>query len=55
MTRMREQGKGFHARDLGVPTMSDAEFMAAVDAVLGGTSIEEFGDPTVAGEQFALF
>ncbi len=50
-----EQGKGFHARDLGLPRMCDAEFMAAVDAVLGGTSIEEFSDPTVDGEQFALF
>jgi DNA polymerase-3 subunit epsilon len=51
-----EQGKGFQARELGVPTISDAEFMAQLDSVVGGTSIEEFSDPTVAlGEQFALF
>jgi DNA polymerase-3 subunit epsilon len=50
-----EHGKGFHARELGVPTVSDTEFMALLDSVLGGASIEEFIDPTVAGEQFALF
>jgi DNA polymerase III subunit epsilon len=50
-----EHGKGFHARELGVPTISDAEFMAALDWVVGGASIEEFIDPIVAGEQFALF
>jgi DNA polymerase-3 subunit epsilon len=50
-----EQGKGFHARELGVPIVSDVEFMAALDAILGGTSIEEFIDPTVDGEQFSLF
>jgi DNA polymerase-3 subunit epsilon len=49
------QGKGFHARELGVPTISDAEFMAALDCVVGGASIEEFTDTSVAGEQFALF
>lgn len=50
-----EQGKGFHARELGVPTITDSQFMAALDSVVGGTSIEEFIDPAVAGEQFALF
>jgi len=50
-----EHGKGFHARELGVPTISDAQFMAALDSVLGGTSIEEFIDPAVAGEQYSLF
>jgi hypothetical protein len=35
--------------------MSDAQFMAGLDSVLGGASIEEFIDPTIAGEQFALF
>ena len=49
------QGKGFQARELGVPTISDAEFMAALDCVVGGASIEEFTDTSVAGEQFALF
>jgi DNA polymerase III subunit epsilon len=50
-----EHGRGFHARELGVPTMSDAQFMDALDSVLGGASIEEFIDPTIAGEQFSLF
>lgn len=50
-----QQGKGFQARELGVPTISDAEFMAVLDSVIGGASIEEFTDPTVAGDQFALF
>jgi len=50
-----EHGKGFHARELGVPTISDAQFMAALDSVLGGTSIEEFSDPNVGGEQYSLF
>ena len=50
-----EHGRGFQARELGVPTMSDAQFMAGLDSVLGGASIEEFIDPTIAGEQFALF
>jgi DNA polymerase-3 subunit epsilon len=49
-------GKGFQARELGVPTISDADFMAQVDMVVAGTSIEEFSDPAMAlGEQFALF
>ncbi|MBV9513385.1 MAG: DEDDh family exonuclease [Mycobacteriaceae bacterium] len=50
-----EHGKGFHARELGVPTISDEQFMALLPEVVGGTSIEEFVDPIVAGEQFALF
>jgi DNA polymerase III subunit epsilon len=51
-----EQGKGFQARELGVPTISDADFMTLLDSVVRGTSIEEFTDPTIAqGEQFALF
>ena len=27
----------------------------SVDAVVGGTGIEDFSDTTLAGEQFALF
>ncbi|MGV0603446.1 DEDDh family exonuclease [Mycolicibacterium sp. XJ1904] len=49
------QGKGYHARELGVPLASDAEFMRAIDSVVGGTGIEEFTDTTLAGDQFALF
>src|SRR6185312_463544 len=50
-----DHGKGFHARELEVPTMTDAQFMTAAESVIGGTSIEDFVDPTIAGEQFSLF
>ena len=50
-----EHGKGFQAREIGVPIISDADFMAGLDSVVGGTSIEEFTDDTIAGRQFALF
>lgn len=51
-----EQGKGFHARELGVPTITDDDFMATVDATIGGTHVTAFADLAVsAGEQFALF
>ena len=50
-----EQGKGYQACDLGVPLVSDADFMGYLDAVVGGTGIEDFTDTTLAGDQFALF
>jgi DNA polymerase III subunit epsilon len=50
-----EQGKGFLARELGVPVVSDMEFMDNVTAVVGGTGIDQFTDTTVDGDQFALF
>jgi DNA polymerase III subunit epsilon len=50
-----EHGKGYQAHELGVPLVTDADFMSYLDAVVGGTAIEEFIDPTIAGEQFALF
>ncbi len=50
-----EQGKGYHARQLGVPVVSDAQFMDCIRAVVGGTGIEEFSRVGEAGEQFALF
>jgi DNA polymerase-3 subunit epsilon len=50
-----DQGKGFQARELGLPTLSDSEFMTALGSVVGGTSLDEFTDTTVAGDQFALF
>ena len=50
-----EQGKGFLARELGVPVVSDTEFMQHVDAVVGGTGIDQFTDAGVEGDQFALF
>ena len=50
-----EQGKGYQAHELGVPLVSDAEFMRQLDGVVGGTGIEDFSDTTLTGEQFALF
>ena len=50
-----EQGKGYLARQLGVPVISDAQFLDCVRAVVGGTSMEEFTDVTAVDEQFALF
>ncbi len=49
------QGKGYHARQLGVPVVSDAQFMDCIRAVVRGTSMEEFSSVGEAGEQFALF
>ncbi|OBF90054.1 DNA polymerase III subunit epsilon [Mycobacterium sp. 852002-51163_SCH5372311] len=48
-----EQGKGYHAVQLGVPVVSDAQFMDSVDSVVGGRSMEEF--TAIVDEQFALF
>ena len=50
-----EQGKGCQAHELGVPLVSDAEFMRCLDSVIGGTGIEDFTDHTLTGGQFALF
>jgi DNA polymerase-3 subunit epsilon len=49
------QGKGYLARQMGVPVLSDALFMDSVRAVVGGTSIEEFADASALDEQLALF
>ena len=50
-----EQGKGYQAQQLGVPVVSDAQFMDGVDGVIGGTGMEEFVDAAPAREQLALF
>lgn len=49
------QGKGYQAADLGIPLVGDAEFMALVQRVVGGTGVEDFTDATGDGDQFALF
>lgn len=49
------QGKGYTAKEIGVPVVSDREFMAGVGHVIGGTGVEEFCESTAAGDQFALF
>lgn len=50
-----EQGKGYQAQQLGVPVVSDAQFMDGVGTVVGGTDMEEFVDATTADDQLALF
>jgi len=50
-----EQGKGFQARELGVPTVSDEQFMHRVGSVNGGVGIDQFQQPVARGQQFALF
>jgi len=50
-----EQGKGYQAHELGVPLVSDAEFMDCLDGVVGGIDIEDFTDDTLTGGQFTLF
>jgi len=50
-----DHGKGYLAHELGVPLVSDADFMRFLDTVVGGTDIEDFTDTTLAGDQFALF
>lgn len=50
-----EQGKGYLARQLGVPVISDAQFMDCVGAVIGGTSMDEFTDASTLDQQLALF
>jgi DNA polymerase-3 subunit epsilon len=50
-----EQGKGFQAREVGVATISDADFMVEIERVISGTGVEQFIDTTLSGDQFALF
>ncbi|HLR99550.1 MAG TPA: DEDDh family exonuclease [Mycolicibacillus parakoreensis] len=49
------QGKGFAAAELGVPLLSDREFLTALTAVAPGTAVEQFRDTTPAAVQGALF
>ncbi|MGB8404957.1 MAG: DEDDh family exonuclease [Mycobacterium sp.] len=50
-----DQGKGFQARELGVPLVADEDFMTLLSQVVGGSDIEAFVDTTPAGDQFTLF
>ena len=47
------QGKGYQARELGVPTVSDEQFIAHARAVTDGIGIDDFAPAD--GQQFALF
>ena len=50
-----EQGRGYQAGELGVPLVSDADFMTCLEGVVAGIDIEEFTDHTLDGGQFTLF
>jgi len=50
-----EQGKGYQAGELGIPLVSDAEFMTLLDRVVAGNDLEDFTDGTLTGDQFTLF
>lgn len=52
---LSEQGKGFQARELGVPMVSDEQFMRSVGSVACGVGIDQFEQPVTRGQQFALF
>ncbi|WP_326549054.1 DEDDh family exonuclease [Mycolicibacterium sp. ND9-15] len=49
------QGKGYQANELGLPLVTDTDFMRYLDGVVGGVGVEEFTDTTPAGDQLALF
>ncbi|MGE4429030.1 MAG: DEDDh family exonuclease [Solirubrobacteraceae bacterium] len=50
-----ERGKGYLARQLGVPVVTDAHFMDCVGAVASGTNTEQFTDASALDTQLALF
>ena len=50
-----EQGKGYQARDLGVPLVAGEEFMRCLDSVIGGPAVDKFVDTSPADDQFTLF
>ncbi|MDD4866363.1 MAG: DEDDh family exonuclease, partial [Mycobacterium sp.] len=50
-----EQGKGPLARQLGVPTIGEEQFIDRLGAVVGGVSVGEFVDASAPDTQLALF
>lgn len=50
-----DRGKGYQARELGVPTVSDQQFIDRVGSVADGTGVDEFEQSIGQGQQFALF
>ena len=50
-----DQGRGYQAGEMGIPLVTDADFMRLLDRVVGGTGIEVFTDATLSGDQFTLF
>lgn len=50
-----DQGKGYQGVEMGIPLVSDADFMTLLDRVVGGKDLEPFTDTTLNGGQFTLF
>jgi DNA polymerase-3 subunit epsilon len=50
-----DQGKGYQAIEAGLPLLGSADFMTALNSVVGGTGIEEFSDASAVDDQFTLF
>jgi len=50
-----DHGKGYQARELGVPTVSDKLFLDSIASVADGIGIEQFEQSVDQGQQFALF
>lgn len=50
-----DQGRGYQAGEMGIPLVTDADFMRLLDRVVGGRDVEPFVEPTSAGDQFTLF
>lgn len=50
-----DQGRGYQASEMGIPLVTDADFMRLLDRVVGGRDVEPFVEPTSAGDQFTLF
>jgi DNA polymerase III subunit epsilon len=49
------RGKGYQARELGVPTLSDEQFIRGAAEVAGGRVVEDFVESVDQGRQFVLF
>lgn len=50
-----EQGRGYLAREFGVPLLAGVEFLQKLDSVLGGPAIDDFVDTSAVADQFTLF
>lgn len=50
-----EQGRGYQAGEMGIPLVTDADFLGLLERTVGGTGVEEFADATLRGDQFTLF
>ncbi|MGE2732174.1 DEDDh family exonuclease [Mycolicibacterium vaccae] len=49
------QGRGYQAGEFDVPLLGSDEFLRRLHTTVGGSAVEEFTEPSPAGDQFALF